>query len=71
MLAVMATREEAFDAILDKIIELTNAIAPGSGSSPHSVASSALAVNHLAEALAWLQSPGHDHGGTANANDGA
>lgn len=67
MVSPMSNWEEAEKAILAKIIELTNAITADSGA--HALVSEAAAINHLAEARAWLKNTNQPHGGAAKASE--
>jgi hypothetical protein len=67
MVSLMSSWEEAEKAIVAKIIELANAISVDTGS--HALVSEAAAINHLAEARAWLKNPSQPHGGAAKASE--
>lgn len=67
--AGMASFDDVDQAILDKIAELLGEI-PGPTGGARATANAALAINHLAEAHAWLTSPSQSHGGTSNASEG-
>jgi hypothetical protein len=54
----VAKSDEAVEKLLAEIVD-----AAAAASQLTSAATRARALNHLAEALAWLRSPGQPHGG--------
>jgi hypothetical protein len=64
----MAKNEAAVQALVDAIEALAKTVAADTGGASSGLKHAA-AAHHLAEAYAWLTSPGQPHGGGANISD--
>jgi hypothetical protein len=62
----MSTRDETVEALFGLVLGLAKASADSAGKSVAASESYASAARQLAEAAAWLRSPGQSHGGSSS-----